>query len=254
MPDRAVHLSVVVPVRDGAGRLPENLRSLDDFLCRQAFPCELVLVDDASGPEAARVLAEFAGRGGGAGGGVTLLRNETNRGKGYSVARGMLAARGAHRVFTDADLAYPAPEIAKILRALETGADVAIACRVLPESRYLMSPSFFHYLYTRHVMSRVFNRVVRMLLLPGVLDTQAGLKGFTAAASEIVFRRLTVGGFGFDVEALYVARKHRLRVTQVAVDFRYDEEPSTVRFVADAGGMLRDLARIRTNDWRGRYD
>src|SRR5206468_1714879 len=134
------------------------------------------------------------------------------------------------------------------------GSDVAIACRVLPESRYVMSPSFFYYLYTRHVMSRVFNRVVRLALLPGILDTQAGLKGFTARAGELIFSRLTVPGFGFDVECLYIARKHRLTVRQTAVHFRYDDEPSTVRFAADAAQMLRDLVKIRWNDWRGRSE
>src|SRR6266571_1221235 len=200
VPDRSIHLSVVVPVRNGADRLPVHLEALRQFLCAQMRP-----------------------------------------------------ARGAYRVFTDADLAYPVDEIGKIARELDRGCDVAIACRVLPESRYLMSPSFFHYLYTRHVMSRLFNGVVRLTLLPGILDTQAGLKGFTARAAEVIFPRLTIPGFGFDVEALYIARKHGLAITQAAVRYRYDEEPSTVRFTADAAGMLRDLVKIRWNDWRGRY-
>ncbi len=200
--DRAVHLSVIVPVRDGAERLPAHLDMLRAFTAAQPRAAELILVD----------------------------------------------------VFLDADLAYPVDEITKIVRELETGSDVAIACRVLPESRYLMSPSFFHYLYTRHLMSRVFNLAVRLALLPRILDTQAGLKGFTARASELIFPRLTVAGFGFDVELLYVARKHGLKVAQAAVHYRYDDEPTTVRFVADAVGMLEDLVRIRWNDWRGRYD
>lgn len=249
MPDREIHVSVVVPVWNGEDRLPGNLRSLWDFLCRQPYPCELVLVDDHSAPAAGAVLEAFA-RGID---GVTLIRNEQNRGKGFSVARGILAARGRYRVFTDADLAYPAEEIGKIVRTLEAGSDVAVACRVLPESRYLMSPSFFHYLYTRHVMSRLFNAFVRLTLLPEVLDTQAGLKGFTTAAGKLIFERLTIPGFAFDVECLYIARKHGLRVTQAAVAYRYDEEPSTVRFLTDGVGMLRDLAKIRWNGWRGRY-
>src|SRR5438128_10248860 len=209
------------------------------FTAAQPRAAELILVDDASQPPAARLLADF----GRAAPGVTVLRNDPNRGKGFSVARGMQCAHGSYRVFLDADLAYPVDEITKIVRELETGSDVAIACRVLPESRYLMSPSFFHYLYTRHVMSRVFNRVVRTALLPGILDTQAGLKGFTAPAAELVFPRLTIPGFGFDVEVLYIARKHGLRMKQVAVQYRYDDEPSTVRFAADAAGMVRDLMK-----------
>ena len=249
MAESPIHLSVVVPVRNGADRLPVHLETLRRYVCAQPRPTELVLVDDHSEPGAARLLADFAGTLSGA----TLLRNGANRGKGFSVARGMAAARGARRVFTDADLAYPVAEIDAMVRELDGGADVAIACRVLPESRYLMSPSFFHYLYTRHLMSRLFNRVVRIALLPGILDTQAGLKAFTARAAELIFPRLTVAGFGFDVELLYIARKHGLRVRQTAVQYRYDDEPSTVRFAADAAAMLRDLARIRWNDWRGRY-
>src|SRR5437879_81786 len=172
---------------------------------------------------------------------------------GYAVPRRMLAATGGHLFFPDPDLSYPIEEAAKVVAQLEAGSDVAVACRVLPESRYLMSPSFFHYLYTRHLMSRLFNRVVRVALLPGILDTQAGLKAFTARAAQLIFPRLTVAGFGFDVELLYIARKHRLRVRQTAVQYRYDDEPSTVRFAGDAAAMVRDLARIRWNDWRGRY-
>lgn len=249
MAGSAIHLSVVVPVHNGADRLPGHLETLRQFVGVRPGASELILVDDHSEPEAARALADFAR----SVAGVTVLRNPANRGKGYSVARGMAAAQGSYRVFTDADLAYPVEEIDRIVHELEAGSDVAIACRVLPESRYLMSPSFFHYLYTRHLMSRVFNRVVRLALLPGILDTQAGLKGFTGRAAELIFPRLTVPGFGFDVELLYIARKHGLRVRQTAVHYRYEDEPSTVRFAADAVTMLRDLARIRWNDWRGRY-
>jgi dolichyl-phosphate beta-glucosyltransferase len=245
----APHLSLVVPVYNGADRLSSSLEELREFLEARSYAWELILVDDCSNAETRAILERFAGsisR-------VRLIRNEENRGKGFAVTRGMRAAVGAYRVFTDADLAYPATEVGKILADLESGADVAIACRVLAESRYLMSPSFFSYLYTRHVMSRVFNAMVRWTLIPRVLDTQAGLKGFTAHAAEIVFPRITIPGFGFDVEALFIAKKHALTLAQTAVFFRYDEEPTTVRFVEDAFRMMRDLLHIRRNDWRGRY-
>ncbi|HMA03942.1 MAG: glycosyltransferase [Gemmatimonas sp.] len=246
---QAPHLSLIVPVYNGADRLPSSLEELRQFLRAQPYSWELILVDDCSNPETRAILEQFAA----SMSGVRLIRNEENRGKGYAVTRGMRAAVGAFRVFTDADLAYPATEVGKILADLEAGADVAIACRVLAESRYMMSPSFFSYLYTRHVMSRVFNAMVRWTLIPQVLDTQAGLKGFTAHAAEIVFPRITIPRFGFDVEALFIARKHSLSLSQTAVFFRYDEEPTTVRFVEDAFRMMRDLLHIRRNDWRGRY-
>ena len=245
----APHLTLVVPCYNGEDRLPSALVQLEEFIAAQPYETELVLVDDESAEPAARILSEFAADRAG----VTLLRNTKNRGKGASVARGIRAGRGRYRVFTDADLAYPPPEINKILRDLEAGADVAIACRVLPESRYLMSPSFFHYLYTRHVMSRVFNAMVRTILLRDVLDSQAGLKGFTGLAAETVFSRLTIARFGFDVEALFIAQKHGFSLVQTAVHFRYDEEPTTVTLAQSAFRMALDLLQVRVNDWRGRY-
>jgi glycosyltransferase involved in cell wall biosynthesis len=243
------HLSLVVPVYNGANRLSSNLCEILAFLEAQPYQSELILVNDGSAPPTQRILRDFAD----AHPGVTLIENGTNRGKGVSVSRGMLAARGRYRVFLDSDLAFPPPEVNRLLHEMEQGADVAIACRVLPESRYLMSPSFFHYLYTRHVMSRLFNRLVRMVMLREVLDTQAGLKGFTARAADTVFHRITIPRFGFDVEVLYVAQKHGFTICQTAVNFRYDQEPSTVRFIRSAFTMAGDLLHVKLNDWRGRY-
>lgn len=245
-----VDLSLVVPVYHCAGRLDGSLAALEAFLDAAPVACELVLVNDrGTDASAGRLLRAFATRRD-----VRLLENDRNRGKGYSVRRGMLAAAGRHRVFTDVDLAYPLDEIWSISSALARGADVAIACRVLGRSCYEMSAACLKYLYTRHLMSRVFNRLVRCTLLPGVLDTQAGLKGYTARATREVFSRVRIAGFGFDLECLYVARRLGFRMKQVPVRFRYDDEPSTVRFVRDAGTMAADLVRIRWRALAGAYD
>lgn len=257
-PDRARHgqpyVSVIVPVWNGAEQLPRTLFALQQQLARQRYATELVVVDDCSGPGTVRAIERFCSAVESEAACIRVLRNDRNRGKGFSVKRGMLAAAGALRVFTDADLAYPAEEIDSIVDALEQGADVAVACRVLRESRYVMSPTFFPYLFTRHLMSRAYNAFVRALLVDGVLDTQAGLKGFTRAAAELIFPRLTIPRFGFDVECLYIGQRHGLRLAQVPVTFRYDDEPTTVNLVRDSARMLSDLGRIAVNARRGRYD
>src|SRR5205085_5875890 len=112
-------------------------------------------------------------------------------------------------------------------------------------------PSFFHYLYTRHLMSRVFNKVVQATLLPGILDTQAGLKGFTAEAANRCFTRATIPGFGFDIECLYIAQQDGMKIKQTAVNFRYDDEPTTMRFARDSRRMFVDIWRVRMNAIRG---
>jgi dolichyl-phosphate beta-glucosyltransferase len=243
-------LSLVIPVFNAADQLPATLQAVDQFAAQSSDRLEVLFVDDCSSEVETQLMLEDFARGRE---GVRVLRNACNRGKGYSVTRGMLAARGRYRVFTDVDLAYPLDQVQRIVGELARGADVAIACRVLPESRYLMSPSFFHYLYTRHLMSRAFNRVVQTFLLPGILDTQAGLKGFTAAAAELCFRRTTIPGFGFDIECLYIAQQHGLVIRQTAVNFRYDDEPTTVRFARDSRRMLQDIWQVRTSAWRGLY-
>ena len=243
-------LSLVIPVYNAAAQLPTTLDAIEAFAAGYPDSLEVVFVDDHSSEiETQLILEDFVRRCAFA----RLLRNERNRGKGFSVTRGMLAARGHHRVFTDVDLAYPLDQVHRIVAELQGGADVAIACRVMPDSRYVMSPEFFHYLYTRHLMSRAFNRVVQALLLPGILDTQAGLKGFTASAAVSCFTRSTIPGFGFDIECLYVAQHHGLDIRQVPVRFRYDSEPTTVRFARDGRRMLRDVLHVKRNAWLGRY-
>ena len=243
------HLSIVIPTWNGGSKLRATLEHLRDFRKGLDFPTEIVIVDDCSERSSARIVEHFAEHNEA----TVFYRNGTNRGKGHAVARGMLNATGAYRIFVDSDLAYPSCQISKLLRALESGSDVVIACRVLPESRYVMSPTFFHYLYTRHVMSRLFNRLAQIVLLPGILDTQAGLKGFTAEAAQTVFSRQTLCGFGFDLECLYIARSHNLKIEQMPVDFHYSDEPSTISFVQHGAEMLMDLIRVRRNGARGIY-
>jgi dolichyl-phosphate beta-glucosyltransferase len=248
MTDREI--SLIVPVHHCNGSLRRTLEACDRYLAALASRCELVLVDDhGTDPHASDALDEFSRRDG-----VVLLRNDRNRGKGYSVKRGMLAATGRYRVFTDADLAYSLDEIWNIVAALRGGADIAVACRALPHTRSTTGFNELRYTYTRRLMSRAFNRLVRLTLLPGVFDTQAGLKGYSAHAAASVFSRVSIPGFGFDLECLFVARRLGLHVEQVPVRFRYDDQSSTVRVVRDAVTMTSDLARIRWRAWSGEYE
>jgi 4-amino-4-deoxy-L-arabinose transferase-like glycosyltransferase len=157
----------------------------------------------------------------------------------------MAVAQGNYRVFLDADLAYSPEAITEVRLKLESGADVVIGSRVHPESTYQVKPPFFRYLYTRHVAGRVFNWVVRFALLPGIYDSQAGLKGFTASAAEIIFGGWLPDRFSFDLGVLSRARHEHLSIAQIPVQYRYDSEPTTVRFMSDTAAALYDLAVVR---------
>jgi dolichyl-phosphate beta-glucosyltransferase len=177
---------------------------------------------------------------------LRVLRSDRNRGKGHAVRRGMLAARGERRLMTDADLSTPLEELPALEARLDAGFDVAIGSRAVRGARIEVHQSLF-----RETAGRAFNVLVRLLLLPGVRDTQCGFKLYTARAAQAAFERVRLDGFSFDVEALYVARRLGLRMTEVPVLWRND---AATRVGGLSGALaFLDLLRIRLNGMRGRY-
>jgi dolichyl-phosphate beta-glucosyltransferase len=238
-------------VYNAEGFLEATLRDVYEWLSGREEPWELIVVDDASRDGSPRILDAFSRAH--AGEAIQVLRFDANHGKGFAVRVGLDRASGGIAVFTDCDLAYPLVNIDRILTHIAAGADAAIACRVSPESTYLISPSFFSYLFTRHVMGRIFNAISRAIAVPRLLDTQAGLKGFRTAIVKPLLSRLRLDGFSFDVELLRGLIDRGARIDEVPVAFRYDSEPSTVSFTMDALRMARDLCRVRWRSMRGFY-
>lgn len=253
MPSADVSVSLVLPVYDGARYLDRSLRKASEWLGRRAGESELIVVDDGSRDATPEILRAFEAESRERGPRVRCLRNPLNRGKGFSVRRGLLAARGRLRLFSDADLTYPVGSFTHVVRTLRRGADIAVACRVHEMSRYVVAPDFFRYIYTRHNAGRVFNWLVRATAVRELRDTQAGLKGFRAAVVEDLFPRLTLERFSFDVELLFLAQRRGYRVEEVPVTYHYRKEPSTVDFARDTLTMCADLARIRLRHARGVY-
>jgi dolichyl-phosphate beta-glucosyltransferase len=232
-------LSVVVPAYNEALRLPATLARVKEHLGRQGVPYEIVVVDDGS-TDATSEIARAGGER------VRVLRHEPNRGKGHAVRRGMLAATGERRLLTDADLSTPIEELAKLQAALDGGYDVAIGSRAIAGARIeVHQPAY------REAMGRLFNRLVQILLLPGLHDTQCGFKLFSARAAEASFAAATLDGFSFDVEALYLARLRGLRIAEVPVTWRNDA--ATRVGLGGGAAAFADLVRIRLRAWRGAY-
>jgi dolichyl-phosphate beta-glucosyltransferase len=227
---------VVIPAYNEGRRLPPTLEKIQRHLAGRAH--EIVVVDDGSRDDTA-ARAEAAG--------ARVVLNEGNRGKGYSVRRGMLLARGDRRLMTDADLSTPIEDLARLEAKMDEGYDVVIASRALPGSNVEVRQPWY-----RENMGRLFNLCVRVVALPGLEDTQCGFKLFTAAAALEAFGAARLDGFSFDVEALFVARRRGRRIAEVPVTWRNDE---ATRVDAWRGALaFADLARIRVNGWRGAYD
>jgi dolichyl-phosphate beta-glucosyltransferase len=224
-------LSVVIPAFNEESRLGPTLERVRAHLAARGGELEIIVVDDGSTDGTAAV-ARAAGAPG------RVIELGRNRGKGAAVRAGMLAATGARILFSDADLATPIDELAKLEGHLDAGYDIAIASRALAQSdiRVRQHP-------IRELMGRTFNVVVRSLLLGGIRDTQCGFKLFTAAAAHDLFGRATLDGFAFDVEILHLAR-NRYRIAEVPVVWRHVEE-SKVSPGTDAARMFLDLVRLR---------
>jgi dolichyl-phosphate beta-glucosyltransferase len=232
-------LSVVIPAYNEEARLPATLARVRAYLAARGAPCQVLVVDDGSSDATAEVARA-------AGAPVELLRHAQNRGKGHAVRAGMLAATGAQRLMTDADLSTPIEELGKLEAELERGFDVAIGSRAVAGARIeVHQPAY------REAMGRLFNGLVQALLLPGLHDTQCGFKLWSAAAAAAAFGAARLDGFSFDVEALYVARRRGLRIAEVPVVWRNDAATR----VGLAGGALAflDVVRIRAAAARGRY-
>ena len=211
------------------------MRHLSEYLDTQPFEWELIVVIDGGDPAAADEARAAAG----SRANITVLQNDVNRGKGYSVRRGFLQATGDRLAFIDADLSLPIEDLPRMLERFDAGADVAIASRNIPDAGEEGEKPL-----GRSLMSRLFNAVVRRLVLPGITDTQCGFKGFTAAAAKHIFSLAESNRFGFDVEALYLARTLRYRIAEFPVRCRY-HGGSSVNRIADGLQMLKDLVAIR---------
>ena len=230
-----MRVSVVIPAFNEAGRIGGTVASVCSYLDRQPYDWELIVVIDG-GP---KVEAEEARAAAGSRSNVRVLENDVNRGKGYSVRRGMLAATGERRVFIDADLSLPIDGLAGMMARFDAGAEVVIASRTAPGSRVEGAPPA-----GRDVMSKVFNIAVQTLAVPGIKDTQCGFKGFSARAADAIFSVARSDRFGFDVEALYLARKHGFKIDELPVICRYHGGSSVSR-VSDGVRMFADILAIR---------
>jgi len=232
-------LSVVVPAFNEARRLPALLDALAGE-GRRAFDAaglelaEVIVVDDGSTDgtsELVRARSDGAIR-------LRALRLERNRGKGAAVQAGMLAARGRFGLLTDADMATPLEDVARLAAAVENGADVAIGSRALPSSDILV-----HQPGHRELMGKGFNRALRLLTGLPYRDTQCGFKLFRLPAARRLFELQRVSGFAYDAELLVLARQLGLSVAEVGVRWADDRE-TTVKIFSASSRMALDLLRI----------
>lgn len=179
-------ISVVIPAYNEEKQIGNALARIKDYLTEKGKPFEIIVVDDGSSDKTVEITRKVL-----ADKNFILLRNKENRGKGYSVRRGILISQGKYVLFSDADLSTPIEELEKLIPILENGYDVAIGSRALAESNILV-----HQKWHREALGRLFNIFVRNFIMNGIRDTQCGFKCFKRKAAQDIFSRQTYRTLG----------------------------------------------------------
>ena len=233
MTESRVDLSVVVPAYNEAGRLAPGLRRAVEYLAGRGRPYELLVVDDGSRDATATVAAAFADQG------VRVIRHERNRGKGAAVRTGVLASRGERVLISDADFSTPIEEVEKLEARLGDGTPLVLGSRGLATSQVQQHQPFY-----RELMGRTFNLVIRMAGVRGIRDTQCGFKLAVGDVGRSLFSDLTLDGFAWDVEMIWLARRRGYGVAEVGVVW-INSPDSRVDPIRSSLSMLRDVLLMR---------
>lgn len=245
-----MQLSIVIPAFNTGESLAEVIAEVVAQCRARGLGFEVLVVDDGSGPETRAVLAEARRLHPE----LRVLRNETNRGKGYAIRRAYAECAGAYVVFTDADLPYGLGSLDQAMAYLEKGAGLVIGSRVLPGSDVRMSPQHFPYIFLRHLLGRGMLRLVKLLFDLRVTDTQCGFKACRRSTARYLASRLTIDRFAFDVELILAVRRAGQRIVEIPVHLDYAGRMTTVRVLRDAPWVLRDLCQVKLGEWQGRYE
>ena len=246
------HLSIVIPAYNEEPNFKKGtIDEIPSYLDRQNYSYEILIVDDGSDDQTAKLADAFAKKHKQ----VKVIKN-THEGKAETVKKGVEEAKGDLILFTDFDQATPLSEVEKLLPFFPEY-DIVIGSRQLPGAKRQKEP--FH----RHIMGIVFNLVVQIIAIRGIWDTQAGFKCFKSEVAKDLFSKLKVYGKGkkvqgalvtaFDVELLFIAKKHGFKIKEVPIIWHH-VATSRVNPIKDSLRMLRDVIKIRLNDFKGIYN
>lgn len=235
-------LSVIIPAYNEASRLPKTLIDIDKKLSEAEYSSEVIVVNDGSKDATAEIVRRFAEHMRN----LKLIDNKENHGKGWVVREGMLAARGNWRLFMDADNSTTVDQAGLMMSYFKEGYGVIFGSRGIAGAK-LVPPQPWY----RQIAGRIGNLIIQLLALPGIRDTQCGFKCFSEEAAERVFRAATIDRWGFDVEALALAKLFGFRIKEIPITWANDEN-SRVGLKAYASTLL-DVGRVWWGVKKGKY-
>ena len=226
-------LSIVVPVYNEERRISSNLSEIISYMNKKRLNHEIIIVNDGSTDNTLGILHKFNKK-------VKIISYEQNKGKGYAVKTGVLAAKGDRIFMCDADLAMPIAELDKFLKEKE---DIVIGSRSLKGSE--VKTTLF-----KKIMGRIGNLLISALIIRGIKDTQCGFKLFDKKCKRI-FEKQTINRWGFDFEILFLARKFHYKIKEIPI--KWTNMVGSKVELTDYPKTLFELLKIRFNDITGVY-
>ena len=240
------YLSVIIPAYNEEKRIPKTLLAIDAYLGKQSYTYEILVVIDGATDRTEHIVRKFQGL-------IKNLRviaNAENHGKGYVVRQGMLEAEGSIRLFMDADGATSIDHIEKMLPYFESKkADVVIGSRDSKDAegakQSVKQP------FIKRMLGNMANILIQIVAVWGIWDTQTGFKAFTDKSAQDIFSRARISRWGFDIEALALARRLHYRIAIVPI--YWENDPNSHVTLAGYINTFRELFIIRLNLWRNVY-
>ncbi|MDO8601447.1 MAG: glycosyltransferase family 2 protein [bacterium] len=229
-----MRLSVIIPAYNEENRLGKTLSSINDYLSKQNYESEVLVVDNGSKDKTPEIVRNLQGQIKN----LRLIEGSSAEGKGFAVKKGMLEATGDFRVFTDADNSTSIDQVERMWPEFEKGFDVVIGSRDV-KGAVLNPPQPF---LRKVILGDGFKLYRKIIIgLWGLEDTQCGFKGFKKEAALKIFPKSKVSGWTFDVEILILAKKMGYKIKEIPVNWENDPN-SKVKFnsvIEMAIGLLK---------------
>ncbi len=237
-------LSVIIPAYNEAKNIKSTLQEVSGYFSERNFSYEIIIIDDGSKDETYAIAESCS----------TLFRsfkvfkNSPNKGKGFTIKRGILEARGEYALFMDADNSTSIYEFDKFLPLLEKGNEVVIASRRLKASEVLGSQPAL-----RIIMGNFYIFLSRLILGVHISDFNCGFKAYSTTAAGKIFNLQRINGWSFDTEILFLAKKHNFAIREIPVKWVH-KHTSKVKPVRDGVASFVSLVKIKINDIKGVYE
>ena len=234
-------LSIIIPAFNEEYRIINSLEIIDKYMGTMLFNWEVLIINDGSTDNTKNIIEEWIMH-------KHQFKVQTieHQGKGAAVRYGILNSNTKYQFMCDADLSMPIDKISKFLNKMEEGYQIVIG------SRQKTGAKRFNESIMRHILGRLFNFLIKLILVKNIEDTQCGFKCFNSNIAKDLFKLQQINGFAFDVEILFLAQKNNIDIFELPIEWRHNDK-SKVRIILDPLLMARDILYIFINNIKNKY-